>query len=167
MYAIETKAQSSQRMISEDRKKHVKFGQMCRFCSLFSSIAMAWCHKVVRSKRNTTLKLCADCVEQFSENAQNCGKTNHGFCTMITYQLTHRCLCVSLCQKQNRNHASTTVFSELGSRWPFPFPKIEDTDETKAFCCDWGDKRKIETEAVGYIKKRVSAGFPGLEKTLT
>ena len=27
--------------------------------------------------RNTTLKLYADCMQQFGRNAQNCGKTNH------------------------------------------------------------------------------------------
>ena len=40
---------------------------------------MAWCimnscHKVVRSIRNTTLKLCAVCAKQFVRNSQNCGK---------------------------------------------------------------------------------------------
>ena len=80
---------------SQDCKKHVKFGQMWRFYSLFSSIARVWCimnscHEVVRSLRNTTLKLCADCVNHFVSNAQNSGKTNHGFCTMIKHQLTHR-----------------------------------------------------------------------------
>ena len=52
------------------------------FCSLFSSIAMAWCimnfcHQGVRSIRNTTLKLCADYMKQFVRNPQNCEKTNH------------------------------------------------------------------------------------------
>ena len=51
--------------------------------------------KVVRSIRNTTLKLCADCVMRFITNAQNSGKTYHGFCTMITHQLIHRWLRVS------------------------------------------------------------------------
>ena len=42
--------------------KNIKFGQMWRFCSLLSSIAMPWCimnscHEIVRSIRNTTLKL--------------------------------------------------------------------------------------------------------------
>ena len=46
---------------SQSRKKYVKFGQMWRFCSLFSSIAIAWCimnscHKVVRPIRNTILQ---------------------------------------------------------------------------------------------------------------
>ena len=50
---------------SQDRKKHVKFGQMWRFCPLFSSIAMAWCimnscHKVVRSIKNTASQLWAE-----------------------------------------------------------------------------------------------------------
>ena len=74
---------------NQDRKKHVKFGQMWRFRSLDSSIAMAWCimnscHKVVWSIRNTILKLCADCAKQFVRNAQNCGKTNQEFCGMLT-----------------------------------------------------------------------------------
>ena len=61
-------------------KIHVKFGQMWRFCLLFSSIAMTWCimnscHKVVWSIINTTLKLCADCSKLFVRNVQNCGKT--------------------------------------------------------------------------------------------
>ena len=73
-------------------KQFVKFGQMWRFCSLFSSIAMGWCimnfcKKVVRSIRYTALKFCADCAKQFVRNAQNCGKTSHGFCTIITHQL--------------------------------------------------------------------------------
>ena len=89
---------------NKDRKKLDKYGQKCRFCSLFSSIAMAWfimnsCHKVVRSIRNTTLKLCADCAKQFVRNAQNYGKTNHGFCIIITHQLTHWCLEVSFWPK--------------------------------------------------------------------
>ena len=41
-----------------------------------------------KSISNITLKLYVDCIKQFVRNAQNCGKTNHGFCKMITYQLT-------------------------------------------------------------------------------
>ena len=52
------------------------------------------CHKVVRSIGNTTLKLCVDCAKQFVRNAQNCGKTNQGFCIVIRHQLIHRCLYV-------------------------------------------------------------------------
>ena len=94
---LETKAQSSQwkcprRAKTQNKKRQIR--------SLFSSIAMAWCimdscHKVIRSIRNTTLKLYADCEKQSVRNAHNCGKTNHGFCTMITHQLTHRYLYVS------------------------------------------------------------------------
>lgn len=83
---------------SQGRKNDVKFDQIWRFFSMLSSISMTWCimnscHKVVRSIRITTLKLCAVCVKQFVRNAMNCGKINHGFCTIITYQLTHRSLC--------------------------------------------------------------------------
>ena len=57
------------------------------------------CHKIVRSIRNTTLKLCTDCSKQFVRNAQNCEKTNHEFCIMTTDQLTHWYLCVSFWPK--------------------------------------------------------------------
>ena len=85
-------------------KEHIKFVEMWRYCSLFSSIAMAWCimiscYKVARLIRNTTLKLCGDCEKQFVRNAQNCEKTNHRFCTMLTHQLIHRWLCVSFWPK--------------------------------------------------------------------
>ena len=85
---------------SQDRKKHVKFGQMWRFCSLFSSITTAWCtrnssHKVVRSILSWSYAPMA----QIIKNPQNYGKTNHGFCTKITYRLTRWCLCVSFCSK--------------------------------------------------------------------
>ena len=53
-----------------------------------------------------------------------------------------------------------------GPCWLFPLPKTEDLYERKAFYYDWGDKRKIETEAVGDTKKGVSEVFPGLKKKL-
>ena len=49
----------------------------------------------VRLIRKTTLKLGADCTKQFARNAQNCGKTNHRFSTMITHQFIHLCLGVN------------------------------------------------------------------------
>ena len=84
---------------AKTKKNLVKFGQIKWFSLLLSSIAMAWCimnsiHKVVRSIKNTTLKLCADCAKQFVRDAQNSGKPNYGFCTIITHHLTRRCLCV-------------------------------------------------------------------------
>ena len=48
----------------------------------------------------------------------------------------------------------------------FLFPKTENTDARKAFYYDGGDKRKIESGAVGNAKKRVLEVFCGLEKTL-
>ena len=127
---------------------------MRRFRSLFSSIAMAWCimnscQKVVRSIRHTALNLCADCAKKFISNAQNCGKTNQGFCThshFDTYAWVFD-------QKQNRNRASTTVFTGLGRRWLFPLPQTEDAIERKAFCYDSGDKIKVEKRACGDTKK--------------
>ena len=54
----------------------------------------------VRSTRITTLKLSADCAKQFVRNTQNCEKSNHEFWTIITHQLTHRCLCVNIWSKK-------------------------------------------------------------------
>ena len=95
------------RWAKKSRKEHYKFGQMWRFCSLFSSIAMAWCimnscHMVVRPIRNTTLKLCADCAKQLVKNALDCGKTNHGFCTMITHQISHIVACAWIFGQENQ-----------------------------------------------------------------
>ena len=73
-------------------KKHVKFSQIWSFCLLFTLTAITWCminscHKIVSSIRNTTLKL-----KQYLRNAQNCGKTNHVVCSMITHYFTYHCL---------------------------------------------------------------------------
>ena len=84
------------------------------------------------------------------------GYTMDRFCTMITRQLTHRCLCLSFWPKIKPDLAPTDFF----------LPKTEDTDERKAFCYDLGDKRKIKTGAVGDTKKLVSEVFRGLENTL-
>ena len=32
------------------------------------------------------MKLCADCAKQIVRNAQNCGKTNHLFSTIVTHR---------------------------------------------------------------------------------
>ena len=45
------------------------------------------------------------------------------------------------------------VFTGLGPRWLFPLAKTEDIDACKAFCNDWGDKRKIETGACWRYQK--------------
>lgn len=43
------------------------------------------------------------------------------------------CAWVFFCQKQNRNHAPITVFSELGPYWLFLFPKLKTTMKWKHF----------------------------------
>ena len=146
---------------SQDRKKHVKFSQMWRLCSLFSSITMAWsimnsCHKVALSIRNTTRKLCIDCAKQFVRNAQNCGKTNQDFAPWQRTSSHIKACAWVFDQKRNLYNASTTVFTGLDPRWLFPLRKPEDTNGRKASCYDWEDKRKIETDAVGDTKRRVS-----------
>ena len=88
------------------------------------------CHKVVRSIRSTILKLCDDCTKQFVRNAQNCGKTNFGFCIMKTHQLPHLCLCMSFWHSPDLVSADFLVFTKL--RTPMKgkrFAMIEKTKE--------------------------------------
>ena len=66
-----------------------------------------------------------------------------------------------------KSSQSFTVFTGRGPHWLFRHPKTENTDQWKAFSYDWGDKRKIETGAVGDTKKRASGVLWGLKKTLT
>ena len=113
--------------------------------SMFSLIEMAWCimnscHKIVRSIRNTTLKLCIDGTRQFVRNAQNCRETNHGFCTVIMHQLTHCCLCVSFKSKKKKKSGilpQPPYSPDLAPAKLFFFSlKTEDTVERKTFCYD-------------------------------
>ena len=78
------------------KARQVRSNEKILLIVFFDCNGVVPCYKIVRSIRNTTLKLCADCAKQFLRNAQNYGKSNNGFRTMITHQLTHRCLCVSL-----------------------------------------------------------------------
>ena len=82
-YDIETKAQSSQWKRQEDPrpKKANQIRSNVNVLFTFFCI-MNFYHKVVRSIRNTTLKLGV-------RDAQNYGKTNHGFFTMITHHRSH------------------------------------------------------------------------------
>ena len=115
---------------SQNRKKHLKFGQMWRFGSLFSLSAM-----FVRSIRNTTLMLCTNYAKQFVRNTQNCGETNHGFCTIITQQLAHTSMLVHEFLSKNK----TVIMSqppyspELASADFFLSPKLKTPMKGKSF----------------------------------
>ena len=93
------------------------------------------CHRVKRSISYTILKLWADCVKQFVRNVQNCGKTNQGFCTMITCQLTHQCLGVSFWPKNKTviMPQPPTVFTGLGPADIFLLPKVTTPMKGKCF----------------------------------
>ena len=104
---------------------------------------------------NTNLKLCADYAKQFVRNAQNCGNhVNQSWIFHHDNAPAHTSMLVReiIGQKQNRNHVFTTVFTRLGTRWLLPLLKTENINERKAFCYDWGDKRKIKTGAVSDTK---------------
>ena len=137
---------------SYDREKHVQFGEMWKFCSLFSSIATAWCvmnfcNTVIWSIRNTIMKPYADCAKQFFRNAQNCGKTNHRFCTMITHQLTNRCLYVSVWPKDKTVIMPQPLSSpELASADLFLFPKLKTPMKGKHFATI--EKIKVKSKQV-------------------
>ena len=63
-------------------------------------------------------------------------KNNQGFVTMIMHQLRYHACSWNFGQKQNRKHASTTVFTGLGPRLHLPLLKTEDFEERKTFCYD-------------------------------
>ena len=130
--------QSSQRQVLTNIKVLLTVFFDCNGVSIMNS-----CHKVIGSIRNTTLKLGADCAKQFLRNAQNCGKKS--------WILNH-------------DNAPAHRFTGLGPAEFFLFRQLK--TPTKAFCYDWGDKRKIETGAICDTKKCVSEVFRGLEKIL-
>ncbi|UYV76634.1 hypothetical protein LAZ67_14001539 [Cordylochernes scorpioides] len=95
-YDVETKAQSSQwKLPHEPRPKkvrQVRSNVKVLLTVLFEGGAwciMSSCHRVERSIRNITYKLCAICAKQSARNAQICGRTKIDFCTTITPLLTH------------------------------------------------------------------------------
>ncbi|UYV64605.1 nAChRa1 [Cordylochernes scorpioides] len=59
---------------------------------------MCSCHRVERSIRNITCKLCVICAKQSARNARICGRTKIGFCTTITPLLTINCFITNTVQ---------------------------------------------------------------------
>ena len=141
---------------------------MWKFCSQFSSFAMAWyimnsCHKVVRSIKYITLKLCADCAKQFVRNAQNCGKSNHGFCTMITHQLTQRRLCLSFWPKTKPQlpYSPDLAFIDF-----FLLPKLKTLMKGKRFATIEETKSKSKQELLAIPKRSFQKCFEDWKKRL-
>ena len=91
-YDVETKAQSSQwKQSDEPRPKKAR--QVGSNVKVLLTVFIE-CNGVVHHEFLPQGRTVNNCAKQFVRNAQNYGKNNHGFCTMITHQLTHRCLCV-------------------------------------------------------------------------
>ena len=151
-------------------KQFVKFGQMWRFCSLFSSIAMGWCimnfcKKVVRSIRYTALKFCADCAKQFVRNAQNCGKTSHGICTMIRHQLTYWCLCVSFRPKtKSWSCLNRCIHRTWAPADFFLFPELKTPMKGKRFAAIEKIKEKTKQEQLAIPKSLFQKCFENWKK---
>ena len=61
-----------------------------------------------------------------------------------------------MAKNKNHSHASTIVFTELGTLYFFFFSKLKTPMKGKRFAAIEGEKRKIETGAVGDTKKYVS-----------
>ena len=92
----------------------------------------------IKGKHFTTIEV---------KEIKNEEKSNHGFYTMITHQLTHIDACTwVLGQKQNRNHASTTVFTGFGPCYFFLFPKLKATMKWKRFTIIEEIKEKLKQE---------------------
>ena len=122
-------------------------------------------HKVVRSIRNTTLNLCADCAKQFVRNAQNCGKTNQGFCAMITHQLTHRCLCMTFLTKNKTVIISQPPYSpDQASADFFLFSKLKTPMKGKCFATIEEIKEKSKQELLAIPKSAFHKWFEDRKK---
>ena len=137
---------------------------MWRFCSLFSSIAMAWCilnscHKIERWIRNTTLKLCADCAKQFFWNAQKLWILQHDNASARTSMLVREFVAknktVIMLQPQyiNRTWPPLTLFSSQNwrHRWK-RFPRIEEIEE------------KLKQELLAISKSKLQKCFENWKK---
>lgn len=84
---------------------------------------MRSCYKTKRSKRNTNLNFCCDCVKQSDKFAQICRETGHIDCTTIMQLLKLYCLFVNFLLKQH----STDVALYLPDMVPcdlFSFSKL-------------------------------------------
>ena len=133
---------------------------------LLSSIVMAWC--IINTCHNEYYlevmhRLCKAIRQKRTEVWKNQSWIlHHGKAPAHTLMLVRE----SLAKNKTLIMPQPPYSPDFGPRWLFPLPKTEDTDERKAFCCDWEDKRKIETGAVGDTRKRVSEVFRGLEKSL-
>ena len=120
---------------------------------------VAICNKVVRSIRNTTLKLCGDCAKQFVRKAQNCGKTQSWILNNDNAAAHTSMLVREFYSKNKAVIMNLSLYSsDLDPADFFLFPITEDTNKGKRFATIEEMKRKIKTGAVSEV-------FRGLEKT--
>ena len=149
----------------EDRKTLVKFGQIWRFCPLFSSIAMSQCimnscHKVVRSIRNTTLKYAPIC-EAIRKKCTELWK-NQSWILHHNNSPAHTSRLVSEFLDKNKTviMCEPPYSPDLTSADFFLFPKLKTPMKGKRFATIEGIKEKSKQNLLAIPKKkRVSEVF--------
>ena len=107
------------------------------------------------------MKLCTDRAKLFVGNTQNCGKTNIGFCIIISHQLTHRCLCVSFWPKTKPQLLNSP---DLEPDDFFPLPKLKIPMKGKRFVTIEEIKDKTKQELLAIPKTALQKCFENWEK---
>ena len=147
---------------SQDRKTHLKFGQMWRYCPLFSSIAMTWCimnscHKeycleVISRLRQAILQKCTELWKKQSwilhydkAPAQT---------SMLVPEFLAKNKIVIMPQPPYSLDLGVVDF--------FLFPKLKTTMKGKRFTMI--EEIKEKHRSCWRYQKRVSGVFRGLEK---
>ena len=120
-------------------------------------------HCPLLSTRDITLKLSADCTKQFVWNSQNFGNTNHEFCTMITHQFKHRCLCVSFLDKNKTVIMPQPPYSPDLADFCL-FPKLKIPMKGKRFATIEKIREKSKQELLAILKSVFQKCFEDWEK---
>ena len=125
---------------------------------------MAWCimiscHKVVRSIRNTTLKLCTDCAKHFVRNAQNCEKTMDfapAHIAMLVREFLAKNAIVTMLQLSYSPDLAPADF--------FFFPKLKTPMKGKHFDAIEEIKEKSKQMLLGLLKSAFQKCFEDWKK---
>ena len=125
---------------SQKRNKYIKFGQMWRFCSLFSSIAMVWCIMNFLPQGHTVNKKYYLEVMRRLREAITQKRTEFWKNTSWILQHVKAPAHTPLLMHEFLAKNKTVIMPQPPYSPDLTLPKTKDAAERKAFCHDWGDK---------------------------
>ena len=134
------------------------------FCSLFSSIAIAWgiWILIVRSYgQKGILPWCYAPIAQSNSSQTQRIVEKHGFCTMIKHQLIHH---REFLAKNKTGIMHQPSYSPgLGPAYFFLFPKLKTTFKGKRFATIEEMKEKSKQELLAILKSAFQKCFEDLK----